>query len=597
MSGIAAVVYLDGRPAKGSELTPMLTELERVGPDGTSFREVGPAALGCARFDTLPEDGPQPVTFDGVTVVADARLDNRNELWRLLEASRTSSEAVLIASAIAKWGEKAPEHLEGDFAVIAWDGRERKLIAFRDRFGVRQLFLAEAPWGLLLATTIDALLAHPLVDGRFDPDYFISYFATRRVTTPLTPYRSIKRLERASTLIATRQTMWQSNYYRLEPCQTSARLDEAAETVRHLLEQSVKARLRASVPVSCEVSGGMDSTSVFAIARSHSPDIEARTLVSERLPQVDERRYNRELIGDSPWRQVLVDDLLSLEGTPCSTLFGEPVLEAALGHVRISLYHPFRLIRLTGHGGDALMSAGYALVNSLIKRGRFGLALQNVRAWADSRDRPILRTLRYATRPGMIPKSRFVWATERVKNQAEQSVSTLRNSVRGHSHRPEVTLFNLYIENGNISPYLPLDIRHPFLDRQLVEYSLGLPADVKCEGAVEKLTLRRATTDLLPRRILDRNTKSSFDALYAWSAYQNRSRINTWLDRPCLAALGVLQADGIKSLAHALSEGRRDRITEAMIIISTEAWLQGRIDRSELGSSPAPAGNRDVSLA
>jgi asparagine synthase (glutamine-hydrolysing) len=159
MSGIAATFSLRGAHSDRRDLEPMLPVLELRGPDGTDSLAVGPASLGCARLDTLPEDGPQPVAVHNVTVVADVRLDNRPFLESSLKTGRETSDAEVVTAAIAKWGEGAPERLEGDFAVIGWDGR--RLLAFRDRFGVRPLFYREANGLLMLASEIGALMAFP----------------------------------------------------------------------------------------------------------------------------------------------------------------------------------------------------------------------------------------------------------------------------------------------------------------------------------------------------------------------------------------------------------------------------------------------------
>ncbi|MEX2534140.1 MAG: asparagine synthase-related protein [Trueperaceae bacterium] len=576
MSGIAAVLHRDGSVVAHEELAGMLPSLKLQGPDGTTGKHLGPAALACARFDTLPEDGPQPVTVEDVTVVADARIDNRSELITELRMTRTASDAAVVAAALARWHEQAPEHLEGDFAAIAWIAQQQKLLAFRDRFGVRPLFLAEAAGSLLLASNIDALLSHPSIPPDFNPDYFISYFATRRVVTELTPYKGVKRLERATILSVTpARSMRMSTYYTLEPTPASTSLAEAAEKVRSLLEQAVKDRVRAK-RLSCEVSGGMDSTSVFALARRHIPELEARSMVSDRLPTMDERRYSRGLIGSSPWKQIRVDDLLSLEEFNAAHLFNEPVQELLLGRVRHALYEPFSHVQLSGHGGDALMTARYGLIRSQVRRGRLAQAWRDARAWGDSRDRAISRILRYALQRSMIPRVHFDWATRSAGRLAHSSACEIHAGSCSTGYTPEVSIFNLYNETGLIAPVQPVELRYPFLDRALVEYSLGLAPHLKSVGTMDKVVLRRAMSDLLPAEITTRVQKTGFDGIHGLSVSLNWPTIERWLRQPTLAELRVLSAEGLRNLAQGLRDGKSKMLTEAMIAISAEAWLQGR---------------------
>jgi asparagine synthase (glutamine-hydrolysing) len=600
MSGLAAILNLNSAPASRGDLAAMLTSLQQCGPDGTSAIALGPVVLGCARFDTLPEDRAQPVTCARVTVVADARLDNRSDLENDLSVAKSASEAELIAAALARWGEGAPEHLEGDFAVIAWLAHQQKLLAFRDRFGVRPLFMAETGSRLLIASSVDSLLAHPSVNSDFDPDYFISYFATRRVITALTPYRAIKRVERATALACRPGTpARQFSYYRLQARHISATADEAAAMVRHLLEEAVKARLRGK-NLSCEVSGGMDSTSVFALARRHRPDIEARSMVSDRLPQVDERRYSRSLIGTSAWRQIRVEDLLSLEKFNCARLFNEPVQELLLGAVRQALYEPFGQVQLSGHGGDALMIAKYGLLGRRLRSGNIVRALHDARKYADRGDRPLLEVLSIAARTSKLPLARFDWATPNARAFAKAVTSDLR---RRYAYMgAEFQLFELYNETALVPPVIPVDHRYPYLDRLLVEYCLALSPELKSQGSKDKLILRTAMADILPAEILERQAKTSFASLHALATYQNLAVVDRWLSQPILSDLKVLTVDQIRAFATSLREGKQKNLTEAMIVISAEAWLQGRTANRPAhrqhqlarGSVPLQVGGKEV---
>jgi asparagine synthase (glutamine-hydrolysing) len=574
MSGIAAILMKKQRSINLNELYPMLAALQQRGPDGADAIHDGPIVLGCTRFDTLPEDGPQPAQFESVTVVSDARIDNREMLEKILNLSPRVSDATVIAAAVARWGDHAPEHLEGDFAVIAWNGTQ--LLAFRDRFGVRPLFYCEQPDRLILASGTDAMLQHPHVPHDLDPSYFIAHLATRRVITAQTPYRAIQRLERGHQLSCQREGLKTITcYYKLPLLTLNPSPSEAAETVRTILDHATKSCLRAK-RVSCEVSGGLDSTSIYALASKYSPGLEARSLVSDRLPAIDERRYSRHLVGPAAWRKVNLDNLLSLADVSGAQLFDEPVQELVLGQARLALYDPAGHVQLSGHGGDALMTGRYGLIRGQVRSGHIIKALFTARTWGDARDRPMASILRYALRRSMIPRARFEWANRTVQRHAQDIVAHEWDRCCHIQDNPELALFQLYNETGLLAPLLPVELRYPFLDRKLVEYALALPPHLKSQGDIDKVVLRNAMIQHLPQTILLRKTKTAFDGLYAFSVYRNWSIIDGWLRRPILSELGVLSPTGLRSLAEELRDGQSGRLTEAMIALSAEIWLRGR---------------------
>ena len=172
MSGIAGFVSLDGSPASGSDLTPMVEAIAYRGPDGVDVSVVGEAALAQLWLRTTPQSvgAKAPVTSaGGALIVGDVRLDEREDLARVLPFDPTTTDDLeIVALAFDRWGGGGFAHLRGDFAIAAWVPGERRLFLARDSFGVKPLFYARRGQRVFFGSQPVAILGHPDVAGAPD---------------------------------------------------------------------------------------------------------------------------------------------------------------------------------------------------------------------------------------------------------------------------------------------------------------------------------------------------------------------------------------------------------------------------------------------
>jgi asparagine synthase (glutamine-hydrolysing) len=597
VSGVATLCRLDGQPADPGALTALLKHLEGHGPDGTDSLVLGPAALGCARLDTLPQDGPQPVRLRGVCAVADARLDNRDDLESELGLLATCSDAAIIAAAVAKWGVNAPTHLDGDFAVVAWDGV--RLLAFRDRFGVRPLFYTEVSGVVFVASTVRALLLVPGLAGKPEREYFLEQLAAQVPSTTRTPIAGIHRLGAAHCLIvAPHRPLLVSRYYELKSMSSPRSHEEAATTTRALLREGVRQRLRATGRVACDVSGGMDSTSIYALSRTLGPPPLALSLVSERWPTLDERRYSQPLIGHSPWIQVLAEEHLPFAQAEADAAhFGEPVQDIIF-RARLALVEALptgcRVI-LSGHGGDGTMSGAPGLFAHLAASRRYLALYREARVWADLRDIPLGGVLKRAGRRWSLVAPALPWASPRVARAASETARALSEQfLQKANHRVDASIFLAFTEAGiRQAPTVPTDLRYPFLYRPLIEYALSLEPSQKAGAGVDKRVLRSAIAGLLPQSVLERKIKTGFTSAYSYAALLHWPKIEAWLEEPRLAELDILDAAGFRRLAKRLRDGQGELDGDIIYALADEVWLRDVFDHA--AGSPAydgPIGGR-----
>lgn len=274
MSALAAFVSLSGIPAPEGLVARMLAPMARRGPDGTATWTDGPAALGHAALHATPEARleRQPLVAGALALVSDARLDERDALHRHLRPTLAAlgldadvvPDAALLLAAHVRWGTDAPAHLTGDFVYAVWDASTRRLVAARDRLGVRQLFVRHVPGAFVaLATEPDALLAPPprppLDEAR------LADAVTGRLYDPrMSLYAGIEKVPAAHTLTADGRGLHTSRYWTLDIGTPPP--GDAADAFADAFETAVRRCARTDQALGAELSGGMDSSAVTLVA-------------------------------------------------------------------------------------------------------------------------------------------------------------------------------------------------------------------------------------------------------------------------------------------------------------------------------------------
>jgi asparagine synthase (glutamine-hydrolysing) len=281
--------------------------LKHRGPDDDGFYEarVGDAVCGLvhtrlAIIDLSP-GGHQPMsTPDGrYTIVFNGEIYNFKELRRALEGEvtfRSNCDTEVLLHAYARWGADCALRLEGMFAFAIWDKIRAELVLVRDRLGEKPLYYVENPHGITFASEIRALLETGAAERRLSVPGLHSYLAFGSVRAPFTILRDVRALLPGRILEHRDRKTTIRRYWQL-PTTTLATSDEpsAAEETRRLLYRAVKLRLVADVPVGIFLSGGIDSSSLVAVAaRTSDAPVHTFTL-SYKERAWDERQYARQV--------------------------------------------------------------------------------------------------------------------------------------------------------------------------------------------------------------------------------------------------------------------------------------------------------------
>ena len=275
MSGIYGIYRYDGAPADSRWLERMRAAMAYYGPQGGGSKVEGPVGMGHLLLEVNPEDAfeSQPVSGARGPVVSTARLDNRAALLEAFQVSSTEaprfSDGHLVSLAFDRWGEELCSHLQGDWALAAWDAREHRLLLARDACGNATLYYHEGKGFVAFASSLKALLALPGVVKEPDRLRLAQVLVSWQRDAELTAYKGFRRLvwAHAMTIAPEGQTRsWR--HWSPEGRQPLAfrRDEEYEEAFVEYYTRAVQSCLRTQKPVSATLSGGRDSGSVVAMA-------------------------------------------------------------------------------------------------------------------------------------------------------------------------------------------------------------------------------------------------------------------------------------------------------------------------------------------
>ena len=394
MSGIAGIVHFDGRPVRRTQVQGMVDAMAHRGPDGHDVYVEGAVGLGHARLHTTPESLTEVLprtSRAGLSITADARIDNRDDLIAALRLPRgiaPYSDSDLILHTIERWGAEGWDRLEGDFAVALYDHSEQRLVLGCDVFAVRQLYYAAGPNFLAFASEIKALRTLPYVSDEIDDEAIVEFFVPELVSAERTIYRSIRRLLPGHTLMATHDGVQIERYTDLQASTVPQNRSNEwyAEAFGAQFQEAVRCRLRSAGPVGSELSGGLDSSFVTCTASALLREQGGSRLhtfsnVYEHVPQCDERAFidlvvkqeavcPHYTVADERSMDDLLPEILSFidDGRVVGNhhLIWLSATSAGQAGVRVLL---------TGQDGDSTVGHGLELFNEWVHAGdwaRFG---------------------------------------------------------------------------------------------------------------------------------------------------------------------------------------------------------------------------------
>ncbi|HYE69977.1 MAG TPA: XrtA/PEP-CTERM system amidotransferase [Aquabacterium sp.] len=613
------------------------SQLHRGPDEGSLYTEPG-LGLGHRRLSIIDiATGQQPL-FNAdktIAIVFNGEIYNYQSLMAELQgqgyAFHTKSDTECIVHAWEEWGERCVDRLRGMFAFALWDRNKQTFFMARDRLGVKPMFYGVLDDGLLaFGSELKSVLAYQHAGARLsrelDPLAVEEYFALGYVAEPRTIFKGALKLPPASTLTWRRgEPMPQPKVYwdvRFS-LDNQVTAEDACAELRHRLDESVKLRMIAEVPLGAFLSGGVDSSAVVASMAQVSTEPVNTCSIGFDDPQFNESAFAQTVAERYQTRhhlEVVKSDDFDLIDT-LARLYDEPYADSSA----IPTYRVCQLARkrvtvaLSGDGGDESFG-GYRRYRMHLMEERMRSALPHgVR-------RPIFGLL-----GKVYPKADWAPRVFRAKTTFEgmarssveayfHSVSILRGPMRDELFSPRFKteiagydarkVFERHAAHANtddplaliqyldLKTYLvgdintkvdrasmahSLEVREPLMDHPLVEWLATLPSSLKVRGQEGKFLLKKAMEPRLSDDILYRPKMGFAVPLARWFRGPLKQRVRDAILGPRLAETGWFNRAYLQHLVEAHQSGARDYSAPLWTLLMFEAFLRNVVDEA-----PAP---------
>jgi asparagine synthase (glutamine-hydrolysing) len=630
MSGIIGVFERTGKPVQESLINRMLLTMAHRGPDGSHSWTNHNLGFGHCMLQTTPESLFETLPYTNhrgdLTITADARIDNRDELFKFLQISQQEScrisDSQLILLAYDKWGDTCYSKLIGDFAFAIWDEREKKIICVRDYIGVKPLYYYSSADIFIFSSEIKAIIsALPHLKTKANLAMVAEHLSFCLCTQDETLFEDIRKVPPGFFHSVSNDTSTSQRYYYFKRKLISYKKE--ADYTEHFLEifkQSVSRMLRSNTTIGLELSGGLDSSSICGMASiiyqsTPSPSLLAYSQVFPNI-NCDESAYIAEVMKkwgisaqiiqqhsfSPPDYKKYVQDTFSLPEPPNMSLFSS---------VKECVQSDGTRVVISGNGGDQWFQGSNYVYLDILKSLNFSLFFSELFPKSYSRLKHNLKYLFLNLIWLVVPELlRAKVRRNRYKNSfppwlqgsfIEQTSLidrvTEADTVIKHPDLAYAQIFQflndgvesyfLGIKNHNCARY-SFEYRFPFFDRQLVEFALNIPEYQRIRKDKTKYILRNAGNMLLPEQIKNRPDKATFEFVLL-NTFDNNlfAKIikNIVTDRNCWIKGGIIENHYEK----AVSGLRRKSIIlpryswELWFAFAVELWYELCIDENNSG--------------
>ncbi len=600
MCGIAGFVNLDGAPADVVVLGAMTDMVRHRGPDDRrtlclSLRGGVPdIALGFQRLKILDlsDRGRQPMTSaDGSIAlllngeIYDA-LDRKSELEQEGYRFRTGTDTEIILALYERDGlERTLERVDGMFAMVIADTRRGIVHLVRDRVGIKPLYWTQQGRTLLFASEAKAFLGHPAYRAEIDVAEVDELLAFRYVAGEGSLLKGVRQVRPGHRLTITSTGVTEAGYWSIPEFREKSPLsrEDAVDRLDNLLGRSVQAQLRSDVNVGCQLSGGIDSSLVTALASSrHHGELNAFSIV-----------FNEPRFSEEPW---IIAAASSVRAASHRFVFDQgafiDALDAASWHMDQPISHPNSLalwllarrsrdhvtVLLSGEGADELFG-GYT---------RFADAQATIAAARPPGETdPVSRFIRSsqfhseARLSKLRPDARLQRAIEKRRalfqeGRGDHLSNCLKYEMRTH-------LVDVLLRQDKMMMGHGVETRVPFLDRHVIDFARALPLEhligpsSRAGAPATKLAVKE-----LARRHFDEafayRRKSTFNLPLA-QYFRSGPFVTLMEDRllPGMASRGLVDVSVVRRWwRRALSA---PSTTEGFwIVVALELWAQQFVD-------------------
>ncbi len=626
MCGICGIVNFESDPVDRVVIERMTGALAHRGPDDAGYFVEGRVGLGHRRLSIIDLSGGRQPIFNedrSAAIVFNGEIYNYRDLAPVLTAAghifKTRSDTETILHAYEEYGDDCVHQLRGMFGFAIWDRGKRRLLLARDRLGVKPVYYYRNGRFLAFASEIKSLLEIASIPREVDPVALDLYLTLRYVPGPRTMFKNIFRLQPGHILVADQSGVRTTKYWDIEYPDPEPRSPEyLLERFRELLEESVRMRLVAEVPLGVFLSGGLDSSAILATMSQIAGGDRVKTFsVGYEASGAEEEAANEfayaRLATDAfacEHHEYRLDARNFAEFVPDLVRYlDEPLADPSC----IPLYFISRLARehitvvLSGEGADEIL-AGYGIYGRMLaldriygSSGALGRLAPQLATWI-ARVTPSEKLRHYVRMCGQPLETRYRGVSRGFSaegklrlvggDRMKQSDERLREIFGGYFKTVEKAspldqmLYvdakvwlpdDLLIKADKMTMANGLELRVPFLDHKLVEFAATLPNASKVHGKGGKTLLRSAMRGVLPDAIIDRSKKGFPIPIASWLRTSLRQFTRDSLLARDSACSRYVDRDETTRLVHEHEQGT-DRSQEIWTLLVFEFWHRQFID-------------------
>jgi asparagine synthase (glutamine-hydrolysing) len=579
----------------------------------------------------LSSDGRYVITFNGE--IYNYR-DLRDELKSRSHQFQTNTDTEVLLAAFQEWGPDCLPHLNGMFAFAVWDNRDRTLTLARDHVGIKPLYYThlpattDRPASFIFASEIKAILATGLAPRALDYESLHEFLTFLWAPDPNTLFKGIKTVPPANVLTLQNDELntrewWDVSFDDIEGGRSE---DWWQERVLETLDRVVRMEMVADVPLGSFLSGGIDSSGIVAMMKNHSNGrrigtytvgIESSDLRYDIIP--DDVRWARHVNKhlDTDYHEIMLQPSVAELLPKLVYHMDEPAIDMAIPSYLVSLAARQTLtVMLSGMGGDEVF-AGYPRQLAMKLAAAFDPVPQLLR-------RPLMKTIE-RTLPGGLPgkltaplrnakkfarsasldfENRYLGFGTYFTDEAKQRLYTeeVREATRKldayAAHRSYFARVKnaaplnrlLYVDIKTFLPCLNLittdktsmaanlEVRVPFLNREMIELGARMPPRLKIHGLKRKYVLKRSLEKVLPKEVVWRK-KAGFGApIRSWLRGPLRPLVADLLSAENVKQRGLFRPSEIKRIVNANLAGIEDNNLQVFQLLNFELWQRRFID-------------------
>lgn len=579
MCGICGIIDLkfQNRVSDFSIIEKMTQKLIHRGPDDFSYYHCTNASLGFTRLSIIGlQNGRQPISNEdgSIILICNGEIFNYIELKEKLihkgHQFKTDTDVEVILHLYEEYHLDFLNELNGQFAFVLFDSKKQRVLCARDHFGIIPFYFTVKDDFLIFGSEIKAILEFPRLKREVDLVGLEQILSFPGLLSPRTMFRGISSLENGHLLYCNDgqmkdQEYWDLIYPKSDEIEYNTNNEYYIEQLNTLLDESIRLRLRADVPIGSYLSGGLDSSLIVSKATRLSEGGVRKTFsITMENQELDESKYQKMMIKnanlDHYQKFFLSGDIL---GRLTQAIYHSecPIKEtyntAALALSEAVNKHNLKVI-LSGEGADELF-AGYVgyRFDGLNRKKAISLEerILNKKVWGDGK-------FTYENQMHALRLSKKELFSQKVINHYDHydclnHFIIDKNKMHGRDiiHRRSYIDFKLRLVDHLITDHGDrmamangVEVRYPFLDKNLVEFAATIPPYLKLNDSVEKYILREIARDIIPTEI---SKRSKFGFATPGSPYiinRNNQYINDLLSYENIKKQGYFNPNKVEAL-------------------------------------------------